>query len=261
MPVITAHHCLTKYQQIGSAKKTILLLHGWRNDWQSWSFLVPHLSGDFSVLIPDLPGFGQSESPQKGWTTKDYILWLEEFLETVGITQLEAVIGHSYGAKVAAYGWLTHSHLPPIVHGLFLVGPSGIPNRLPFFKKILKTGLSLIPKSIKRGILGKWRTGFYSLIDNDADYLHSTAFQEQTLQHILSEDIRKLIKKPSSVPLHLFWGENDTASPLWMAYEWLKTSTPSEVFVVPQGTHFAHQEFSDLFRLWLLAWSKRGRQS
>jgi pimeloyl-ACP methyl ester carboxylesterase len=255
MPVITAHACQTSYQRIGSSTKTILLLHGWRNNWQAWSFLIADLSKEYSVLIPDLPGFGQSESPKKGWSTNEYILWLQDFLVKLEITELEAVIGHSYGGKLAAYGWLASTcKLPLVTKGLFLVGPSGIPNSLPLLHRLLKVGLACIPKSVKRGIFGSWRTALYSWLDTDADYLHSTQFQEETLQKILGEDLRTRQKKPSNIPLHLFWGERDTASPLWMAYQWLPSSTQSEVFVFPQGTHFAHQENKDIFKQWLRTW-------
>ena len=258
MPVITAHACQTSYQRIGSSPKTILLLHGWRNTWQAWSFLVADLSREYTVLIPDLPGFGQSESPKQGWSTNDYIAWLQNFLEKLEIQELEAVIGHSYGGKLAGYGWLnTSTKLPPVKKGLYLLGSSGIPNRLPFFHRLLKTVLFVIPRSIKRNFFGAWRAKLYSWLDTDADYLHSTLFQEETLQKILGEDIRRRQKKPSSLPLHLFWGENDAASPLWMAYQWIRTSTASDVFVIPSGSHFAHQQNPILFKQWLQTWLQR----
>jgi pimeloyl-ACP methyl ester carboxylesterase len=256
MPQLDIHHVSTFYQRIGHSKKTLLLLHGWRNDWQSWASLIPLLSQEYSLLIPDLPGFGQSGTPKSGWATNDYRQWLRAFLESQNITQLEGVIGHSYGAKLAGFTWLT-SHatsFPKLKSGLFLIGASGIPAHLSFPKRVLQTSLSFVPGTVKRQVLSGLRTKLYSWLDADADYFHASPFQETTLQRILSEDIRKAVLHPVTTRLHLCWGEHDNASPLWMAYHWQKLSDHSDVFVVPNTGHFPHHENPALITPWLKTW-------
>jgi len=255
MPQKEVKNCQTFYQHIGKSSKTILLLHGWRNDWQAWSSLVPVLSGEYSLIIPDLPGFGRSGSPTKGWSTEEYVDWLIAFLRQLEVTELEAVIGHSYGGKLASFGWLSAAtQLPLVRQGLFLISPSGVPNSLPLTSRLLKQGLGLVPKSLKRGILVPWRQKLYQRIDPDADYLRATPFQEDTLNLILKEDIRQLVTKPSAMPLRLCWGDSDQALPADSAYEWLKLSRHSHVFIVPGAGHFPHHEQPELFNAWLNTW-------
>lgn len=255
MPHKDINHCQTFYQYIGKSSKTILLLHGWRNNWQTWGNLIPWLSRQYAVLAPDLPGFGQSESPAQGWTTNDYLQWLQAFLAELEITELEAVIGHSYGGKLAGFGWLGQSlPLPPVRKGLFLIDPSGIPNSLSWPQRVVRTGLQVLPRGVKRGALGRLRARYYRLFDPDADYLQATPFQEATLRSILREDVRSAVSQPVHVPLHLCWGEKDTAMPAWMAYEWQALSHHSDVFVVPEAGHFPHHDAPELSRIWLETW-------
>ena len=255
MPRKEVKNCQTFYQHIGKSSKTILLLHGWRHDWQAWSSLVPVLSGEYSLIIPDLPGFGRSGSPEHGWSTAEYVDWLIAFLRQLEITELEAVIGHSYGGKLASFGWLkAGTQLPLVRQGLFLISPSGVPNSLPLSSRLLKRGLGLIPKSLKRGLLTPWRQKLYQQIDPDADYLRATPFQEATLNKILSEDIRQHVPKPTDLPLRLCWGELDRALPAATAYDWLKLSRQSHVFNVPSAGHTVHLEKPELFNIWLNTW-------
>lgn len=251
MPRTEAAGIDTYYQQIGQGP-TILLLHGWRNNWQSWSPLIAQLATNYQLLIPDLPGFGQTgTSSPDGWQTKDYTNWLQDFLKKTNTSQLSAVIGHSYGAKVAAWHFLQSATSLKPTQGLFLIGPSGIPNKLSWYKKILKSSLPLVPLLIKRKMLVAIRPWIYRQLDADSDYLQSTPWQEKTLQKILTEDIRRQVKQSSSLPLHLCFGQHDEASPLWMAYQWLPLSKKSEVFVVPQAEHHLHLTHTSLVNNWL----------
>ena len=72
----------TKYEKIG-AGPLFVLLHGWANNWEAWLPIVPALADRFTLIIPDLPGFGGSEGPQNGWTTLEFAHWLSGFLSAM----------------------------------------------------------------------------------------------------------------------------------------------------------------------------------
>ena len=119
-------------------------------------------------------------------------MWLEKFLDILEIDELEAVIGHSYGGKLAGYAWLiSPNKLPKLKQGLFLIGPSGIPNKLSIPLKIIRQFLAFIPYQLKRGLFAPLRKKLYQTIEADADYLNLTPFQEKILRLILNEDLRK----------------------------------------------------------------------
>lgn len=259
MPQVTINQIQINYQQIGRpSQKSALLLHGWRGSWQSFSPLVQPLSQQYQLIIPDLPGFGQSFAPTKGWPTSHFGEFLADFLTSLEISELDLVIGHSFGGKVAAYSWLGKQAKMPVVpkKGLFLIGPSGIPAPQTKLVQIIKSVSSLVPELLKNQISPNWKKYLYAQIDTDLDYAHATQFQKDTLKLILSEDLRQLMSQPSNIPLNLFWGETDQASPVQLAYEWLKLSYQSQVFVVSQADHFAHLINQNLFLKWLDTWTK-----
>ncbi len=244
----------TFYQAIGRQPSALLLLPGWGNSWEAWAPLIPELSRRHRLLIPDLPGFGQSQSPEHGWNMAEYSEWLAEFLRTQKIERLAGVLGHSFGGKLAAFGWWAeNSSLPPVEKGFFLIDPSGITNGLSIPRQLIRSLAQSIPRKLKRGPLANFRRRVYTKVLQETDYFSATKFQEETLNLILREDIRDhAIEK--DWPLHLAWGEYDPATPLWMAYEFAKISAESEVFVVPQTGHFPHQEKTELILHWLEAY-------
>jgi pimeloyl-ACP methyl ester carboxylesterase len=255
MPECLAAGVTTYYQRIGQGRPVVLLLHGWGNDWTSWSSLVPLLVSHFTLLIPDLPGFGRSRMVSTtGWTMADYSRWLGDFLKEQQVSQLAAVLGHSFGGKIAMFGWLNGPvALPAAAEGLFLLSPSGIEPQLSWYRRLIQFGLGFIPHNLKRRWLPQVREWYYTKLLNEVDYLRSDLFQEATLRHILKEDIRTQVKRPSAMPFHIVWGERDPAVPLWMAYELNKLSTDSSVFVVTGAGHHVHQDAPAAVQQWLQA--------
>jgi len=52
------------YREAGDKNKpTILLLHGFPSSSHMYRDLIDDLSGDYHLIAPDYPGFGQSDSP------------------------------------------------------------------------------------------------------------------------------------------------------------------------------------------------------
>ena len=82
------------------AKAPLLYLHGTflGNLWLDFHNL---LAQNFHLFAPDIPGFGLTERP--GWMRdmSDYILYLRDLLDTLGL-QKTIVVGHSLGGWMAA---------------------------------------------------------------------------------------------------------------------------------------------------------------
>jgi pimeloyl-ACP methyl ester carboxylesterase len=96
-----------------SGARAIVLVHGYRGDHHGLDLFARALT-EFRVVIPDLPGFGSSES----WdvpvqSIDDYGRWFREFL-TVTNTRDAVIVGHSFGSVVVANG-LRGERRSPIV--------------------------------------------------------------------------------------------------------------------------------------------------
>lgn len=93
--------------------QTIVLVHGYRGDHHGLELIARALK-EFRVVIPDLPGFGSTESWDKsGQSIDDYGRWLREFLIATG-TRDAVIVGHSFGSVVVANG-LRGKRRQPIV--------------------------------------------------------------------------------------------------------------------------------------------------
>ncbi|RDI70346.1 alpha/beta fold hydrolase [Halopelagius longus] len=93
-----------------SEDPVIVLLHGGGLDSASlsWKEVMPALAKDFRVVAPDLPGYGESDPPERTPTTDYYVRVLERFLPEIGVED-PVVVGVSMGGGVAVGYALEHA--------------------------------------------------------------------------------------------------------------------------------------------------------
>jgi 3-oxoadipate enol-lactonase len=106
----------------------LVLLHGFPLDHHLWDEVVPLLEDSFDLILPDLRGFGESETIDTPYTMEDYASDIASLLDHLGI-QKAAIAGHSMGGYVALAFARTY---PERVSGLALVSsqaPADPPER------------------------------------------------------------------------------------------------------------------------------------
>ena len=78
----------------------LLLLHGFPSAGHMFRDLIPQLAGRFRVIAPDLPGFGQSDMPDRGtftYTFDNVARVIDRFTDIVGLSRF-AIYVFDYGA-------------------------------------------------------------------------------------------------------------------------------------------------------------------
>jgi pimeloyl-ACP methyl ester carboxylesterase len=105
-----------------SAAPPVVLLHGLNNSCLSWSQVAFRLGTDRRVLMPDLPGHGQSDRPNAGYELDWYARIIARWLQTVGIEQAD-IVGHSFGGGIAQMLLL---ECPERIRRLVLVAAGGL---------------------------------------------------------------------------------------------------------------------------------------
>ena len=78
----------------------MLLVHGFRGDHHGLTNLIDGL-GEYNLMVPDLPGFGESPALRRKHTVDAYAMILRELLKHALPMQRIFLLGHSFGSIVA----------------------------------------------------------------------------------------------------------------------------------------------------------------
>lgn len=104
--------------------RPVLLLHGGSGSWTHWVRNIGLLAqAGRQVLVPDMPGFGESAAPPDGHDAEVLPGWLERGLQTLVGHAAVDMVGFSLGGLVAG---LWAQALPQRVAQLVLVGSPGL---------------------------------------------------------------------------------------------------------------------------------------
>ena len=79
--------------------RPLLLLHGWPEFWLTWEPVMARLADRFTLIAPDLRGFGDSDKPLGPFGPDDHAQDLLALLDALGIDQV-GVVGHDVGGAV-----------------------------------------------------------------------------------------------------------------------------------------------------------------
>ncbi len=113
------------YSEGGPAgKPTILLVHGLAGSRDNWNRVARYLTPYYHVIIPDLPGQGDSKVPADfDYSLPNLTEKLRRFAEAIKIENNLNVAGHSMGGSIAL---LYAAQYPVDAKSLFLVDSAGV---------------------------------------------------------------------------------------------------------------------------------------
>ncbi len=75
----------------------VLLLHSTGSSWNGWALNMNHLPPDRPVIVPDLPGFGDSDAPNGFYSIADFARTLWKLVDG----QNPVIVGNSLGGLIA----------------------------------------------------------------------------------------------------------------------------------------------------------------
>lgn len=222
--------------------ETVLILHGWGANIDTILPIVNCLKPYFKVYALDLPGFGKSEQPIEVFDSKDYARLVKTFLDDLEIEKL-VLIGHSFGGKISI---LLATIYPELVDKIVLIDSAGlIPKRgLNYYLKVYSfKSLKFLYKSIffwrdKKEKMEKFYEKFGS-----RDYQDADGIMRKILVKVVNEDLTPILKDVKA-PTLLIWGDEDSATPLYMG-KIMEEEIPDSGLVILKGT--GHYSYLDDF--------------
>jgi pimeloyl-ACP methyl ester carboxylesterase len=85
---------------VGGHGPVVVLLHGYAEDSRMWKPLAVRLAPRFTVIAPDLPGFGNSSIPSSGLDMTTAAKRIHDAVHALGYNKVR-MVGHDIGLMVA----------------------------------------------------------------------------------------------------------------------------------------------------------------
>ncbi len=197
-------------------RKSILFLHGWGSNKE----LMKQAFGDglesFRHIYVDLPGFGKSENLTV-LGTHDYAAIVDAFMQQID-TAAYAVVGHSFGGKVAAL-------LQP--ERLILLSSAGI-----VMPKPLKVRAKIALFKLLKPFGGDELRKFF--VSADAAGMPQNMYE--TFKRVVDEDFSGTFAA-FLAPALICWGSEDRATPLEAGRKIAKIM-PKAKLEIFEGDHY-----------------------
>ena len=117
----------TNYHDNGEGP-VIIMLHGSGagvSGWANWRGMIPLLAENFRVVVPDLVGFGYTETPDD-FQFQFMASWIDQIIALMDELNIERahLVGNSFGGSLSL--WLASRHAARFER-LVLMGPGGWP--------------------------------------------------------------------------------------------------------------------------------------
>ena len=249
----------------GKAGRGVLLLHGWMCSAQLMESVQKALEGSMRVYAVDFPGHGKqgkSTPPPQPWGVPEYMEMIAQVIRRENLAPCD-IVAHSFGARVAI---LLASTYPELVGRMVLTGAAGI--RKPASGKAsaktrLYKGLRGVMNAAEKthlfgGLPAKGREALIQKFGSP-DYRVLSEDMRRTFNLVINLDLSDrlpLIKAPTL----LYWGAQDTETPLWMG-QMMEERIPDAGLVVEEGAgHFAYLECSARFLRVVRSFLLEGRE-
>jgi pimeloyl-ACP methyl ester carboxylesterase len=247
------------------AKNTIVMVHGFRGDHHGLEDVIRELPKHYRVIVPDLPGFGESGEFKGQHTIENYTQFLHEFIQKTTKAPVH-LLGHSFGSIVVAH---YVAEYPKTVKKLILVNPIASPalkgrkaifshltvfyywlghklperagHKLLSHKAIVLTMSVLLAKTKDRALRRKIHRGHLA---------HFSSFQSRK---VVMESFKASVSHTATekadfikAPTLLIVGEIDDIAPLKGQAKLAHQLEKSQLVVVPRVGHLIHHEAPDI---------------
>ena len=264
----------------------LLLLHGFPQTHAIWHRVAPLIAGRYTLVMPDLRGYGDSDKPagsddHGNYSKRTMAADVHALMRDLGHPRY-FVCGHDRGGRVAhrlaldqpgavralmlldisptltMYERTTMAFAQAYYHWFFLTQPAPLPERL----------IGAEPLFYLHRKLGGWGSAGTSLFDPRALAEYERCFADPRAIHAMCEDYRAAAsidlehdradaERRIACPLRALWGERGVVQRLFTALEdWrAKASGPVSGRPLPTGHYIPEEapaalaaEIAELFR-------------
>lgn len=219
----------------------IVFIHGAGGDKQQWEKQKDYFQSlGFGMVIPSLPGHGESQLPDSISikTYSDVIFRLLDFIKLSRVT----LIGHSMGGAIALQLLLEYS--PGMIDKLVLIGTGAKLNVAPLIFELIENDFKEALRLMGEFSYGK-NTPLKIKRENEKILRHNGA---QILTHDFEAcrqfDMRIELGK-IKIPTLIICGQDDMMTPVKFSTYLHEQLPNSQLELIPNAGHFVFQEASE----------------
>jgi pimeloyl-ACP methyl ester carboxylesterase len=224
---VSARGARVRFAEAGDGPP-LLLIHGYLSSRLAWEDAMPALANHFHVVVPDLPGFGESEKPppeRYAYTFDSFAESLVDLIAALGLSRVH-VCGHSLGGAIALTMAANH---PDVVDKLILVGSLVYPSRMDVVSRVATVpmvgavlfkqlyGRALFRSYFRKRVYGTASSAQGQRVDQLFDLFNTPAGREAAYATMVATlDTRPLVAKIPRVtaPTLVGWGRADKTYPV-----------------------------------------------
>jgi len=243
---IDVHGVRTHLREQGSGEP-LLYLHG-AGGGGPWRRFYQLLAQDYRLIVPDHPGFGQSDQPEWLESMDDVVYHYLDLLETLGLSRVH-LVGSSLGGWIATE--LAAAH-PEVVDRLVLVAPAGLKRRGLDWPNLFAltpeqhAQILVHDRALAEQVMAEATTP-EAIAERSHNY---TTFARLSWNPYLHNPKLKRRLYRMRMPTLIIWGRQDQIIPIGHADEW-REALPSARFEVldPCGHAVQRERPDDLARM------------
>ncbi|MFO8055979.1 MAG: alpha/beta fold hydrolase [bacterium] len=237
------------------AGEPVVLVHGWGGSGYDWKRLIPYFDDQYRVIVPDLPGFGNSDKPDIAYNLDYYLRFMEAFIAELGVSRFH-LAGHSMGGQIAAAYALHH---PAQVASLVLLDPAGVSHQVPWFYRAASRPWIVYPllRFMPLFLFEFWQRRFGPYYDSSflshediKGHYHSYGHKPgaraatRTFKNIVADPAAWLDNRIAEIkaPALVVWGRQDPLLPLEMSEAFIKCLPGARLEVLERCGHCPQEE-------------------
>jgi pimeloyl-ACP methyl ester carboxylesterase len=226
----------------GGRGEPLIIVHGGSGGAKAWRKNIAALSRQYTVYVPDLPGFGSSQSMESPYYIPEMVDFVDNFTDSLGLHNFY-LMGHSFGGGIALHYTLQH---PEKIRKLVLVSSLCLGKEIAwwirwFTSPIFCRSLGKATVSFFRGIkyiakhFGPWEI---------VQPITKTSLQiGSCIANLTEQTIVLLSQLPQiMVPTLVMWGARDPIVPFTQAYGAAELIPDCRVMVFDDCGHSVYRD-------------------
>lgn len=230
------------YQKLGEGKP-LVLLHGWGSSGRVMMPLAQRLSSIRTCYVLDLPGFGNSSTPDRAWSIDDYTDLVQSFIEDRHLGKTDLLV-HSFGGRITLK-LCAREKGRELIDKVLITGGAGMkPKRsLKFYLKkymarLLKAPFLILPEKTSEKTLKKLRDTKLWKTLGSSDYQKLSGVLRETFVKSVTEYLEPCLPQIPHETL-LLWGRDDEATPLYQARRMEQGIRNAALVTIDNAGHYA----------------------